>query len=160
MSPEASLVIAGVVLFLGVYIRRRAGFGIGETISNDNVTLRSEKLGLMGRPDRIVRRGRKIIVEDMKSATRLYDSHRAQMGVYLLLVEEHYGQRPSHAVIVFKDGRRHKIKNTRALRSMVLKAVKRIKKARADLDRELRARPAPGKCRSCGQRENCKQRVG
>ena len=160
MSLELSLVLAGLALIIGVYIRRRAGFGVGETISNDSVTLRSEKLGLIGRPDRIVRRGRKIIIEDMKSSNRVYDSHRAQMGVYMLLVEEHYGQRASHAVIVLRDGQRVKIKNTRALRSMVFKAVKGIKKAREDVNKELRATPEPGKCRYCGQREHCNQRAG
>lgn len=160
MNLGAWVLVTGLVLFFAIYFRRRAGFRSGETLSHDNVTLRSERLGLIGRPDRIVRRGGKIIVEDKKSAMRLYDSQRAQMGVYMLLVEEHYGQKPSHAVVVLRDGRREVVKNTKALQRMVLNAVEGIREGRMELNKELRVRPSAAKCRGCGQRENCNQRVG
>jgi len=135
------------------------GFGFGTTISHDNVTLRSQRDRLVGRPDRILVRGESLIIEDKKSARRLHDSHRAQMGVYMLLAEEHYGIRPLHAVVVLGDGSRKKVKNTMALRSQVLEVARQIREARKDVSTELSANASKPKCRSCSQRANCNQRL-
>ena len=155
----AFVVVAATLFFLAVWYRRQAGFGRGHTISHDNLTLRSKRYGLIGRPDRIVRRGKTIIVEDKKPSRRVYGSHRVQMGVYMLLVEEHYGVRPAHAVLVLGDGRREKIRNTRELRNRVLDITAQIRKARSDLARPLQDVAIPAKCRACAQRQNCEQRV-
>jgi len=153
-------VVGAILLVFATYFRHRAGFRWGRTLSRDNVTLRSERYRLVGRPDRIVRRGNRLIVEDRKSANRVQDSHRMQMGVYLLLAEEHYGVRPSHAVVVLRDGRRVKVKNTKALKGQVLEIVRAIRASRQNISRELRATGSPSKCRRCAQRQNCNQRVG
>ncbi len=71
----AVVVLAAAILFLAVRYRRRAGFGGGRTISHDNITLRAQRHGLIGRPDRIVRRGKTIIVEDKKPSTRASGRH-------------------------------------------------------------------------------------
>ena len=125
----------------------------------DNLTLRSERYGLVGRPDRIVRRGKQIIVEDKKSGRRVFDSHRLQMGVYLLLIEEHFGVRPPYAVIVLEDGRRVKIANSKELRNAVLVITGRIREGRKKLGVPQPAKGSPAKCRACGQRKHCTQRV-
>ncbi len=155
----ALVVIAAGILFLALRYWRGAGFGGGRTISHDNITLRSARYGLIGRPDHIVRRGKTIIVEDKKPSRRVYESHRVQMGVYMLLVEEHYGVRPPHAVLVLGDGCREKIQNTKQLRAQVLDITARIRKARSDLRQPLRVVTTPAKCRACAQRQNCDQRV-
>ncbi len=154
------VLVALVVVVLLLLVRRKYGFGAGKTISHDNMTLRSKRLGLIGRPDRIVERGGQFIVEDKKPGSRLFDSHRAQMGVYMLLVEEHFGVRPSHAVVVLGNGTRAKVNNTEKLRENVLRVVSRIREAKANLNQPLKARGSVAKCRACGQRKNCRQRVG
>jgi CRISPR-associated exonuclease Cas4 len=160
MDPFLTLLVAaGVLLVLALLYRRRAGFGAGETVSHDNLTLRSERYGLIGRPDRIVRRGKTFIPEDKKPGARVYDSYRLQMGVYLILVEEHYGVRPKHGVIVLGDGRRETINNTNKLRTRVLEIADRIREARLDLDRPQPGSSNPAQCRACGQRANCTQRL-
>ncbi len=155
----AFVVVAAMLLILAIRYRRRAGFGGGRTISHDNITLRSQRYGLVGRPDRIVRRGKTIIVEDKKPSARVYESHRVQMGVYMLLVEEHYGVRPPHAVLVLGDGRREEIRNTKQLRERVLDITAQIRKARSDPARPQQGVAIPAKCRACAQRQNCKQRT-
>ncbi len=155
----AFVVVAATLLFLAIRYRRRAGFGRGHTVSHDNITLRSKRYGLIGRPDRIVRRGKTIIVEDKKPSRRVYESHRVQMVVYMLLVEEHYGVRPPHAVLVLGDGRREKIQNTKQLRAQVLDITAQIRKARSDLARPLAGVAIAAKCRACSQRHNCDQRA-
>ena len=92
-----------------------------------------------------------------KSSRRLWPEHRAQMGVYLLLVEEELRVRPSHGVIVLGDGSRHMIENDDALRAWVLDLAGQIRAARAVVDQPIQVTPRPGQCRSCGQRGHCGQ---
>ncbi|APW58609.1 hypothetical protein BSF38_00007 [Paludisphaera borealis] len=80
--------IAAVVLLLGLWlmfagrgIRRRSGLGGGKTVSLDRITLTSARLGLAGRPDRLVKTEGTIIPEEWKSARTVRPWHRAQMGV-------------------------------------------------------------------------------
>ena len=111
----------------------RAGFGLGWTISADKITLRAPALGLVGKPDRIVQRRGFIIPEERKPGLEVYDNYRAQLGVYLVLVEEHYEVRPPYGFVVLGDGRRHKIKNTEDLRNKVKALAQEIRTARTKL---------------------------
>lgn len=140
--------------------RSVAGFTPGRTVEVDSRTLYSARLGLAGRPDRIVLAGGIPIPEEWKSSTRVYDSHRAQMGVYLILVEEDTGIRPPHGFIVLSNGHRERVNNTPELRSWVLKIAAQIRSAKRQLDREIQANQPAGKCRACGVRGSCGQANG
>jgi CRISPR-associated exonuclease Cas4 len=72
-------------------MRLRRGLGTGKTVTMDRVTLTSGRLGLMGRPDRLIKADGTIIVGERKSSRRGWPSHRAQMGCYFLLVDVRYG---------------------------------------------------------------------
>ena len=98
MAILTLLLSLSVLLFVAALIgRRRAGFGYGKTISHDDVRLSSERYLLRGQPDRIVQRGRRFIPEEKKSGRQMNESYQAQLGVYLVLVEEEYGVRPPTA---------------------------------------------------------------
>src|SRR5947209_1146254 len=100
--------LLGLVLVLaGRGLRRRRGLGEGRTVSLDRVTLTSRRYGLTGRPDRLIRTGDTVIVEEWKSARQVRAWHRAQMGVYFLLVEDQLRVKPPHGFIVCDDGTRH-----------------------------------------------------
>ncbi|RUL88013.1 CRISPR-associated protein Cas4 [Tautonia sociabilis] len=142
---------------LALTARRKRGFEAGATVALDSETLSSERLGLIGRPDRIIRQGRYFIPEEWKSAKRLQDAHRLQLGVYLLLVEERYGVRPPHGVVVLGDGSRVKVENTEALRSEVLGVARKIREHRRTIREAIPVDPPAWKCRVCGQRGNCAQ---
>jgi CRISPR-associated exonuclease Cas4 len=146
----------GLVLCLRALSRRvRAGVGRGRVISRDDVLLVSRRYGLTGRPDRIVQVGRHYIPEEKKPGLKVYDSYRAQLGVYLLLVEEHYGVRPPYGVLVLGDGRRVKIAHSEALRGWVLAMAERIRQHRQQLGVALPPPPNPRHCLGCGQRSHC-----
>jgi len=81
------------------------------------------------RPDRLIKADGSIIPEEWKSARTLRPWHRAQMGVYFLLVEEQLRIRPSHGFIVLGDGTRHQIENTDDLRAWVLDLAGQIQAA-------------------------------
>src|SRR3954453_11079217 len=161
MSPWILAVLAfiiGLALVLrGRGMRSRRGLGQGRTLDLDSRNLFSHRYGLAGRPDRIIDGG---IPEEWKSARRVYDSHRAQMGVYFILIEEEAGVRPPLGFIVTGDGTRHRIENTDELRAWVLGVAGQIRAARRQVAETIQVNPPPGKCRSCGQRENCGQARG
>jgi len=67
-----------LALWLGLWLmlagrgmRQRRGLGGGKTVSLDRVTLTSHRLGLTGRPDRLIKAGGTITVEEWKSARRV-----------------------------------------------------------------------------------------
>ena len=124
-------------------------------ISRDDVLLVSRRYGLTGRPDRIVKVGRHYIPEEKKPGLKVYDSYRAQLGVYLLLVEEHYGVRPPYGVLVLGDGRRVKIAQSEALRGWVLAMAEGIRRHRQQLGVALPPPANPRHCLGCGQRGHC-----
>ena len=150
--------VLGVVLVLGGRgVRQRRGLGEGKTVALDNVTLTSRRYGLTGRPDRLIREGGMVIPEEWKSARQLRAWHRAQMGVYFLIIEDQCKVRPSHGFIVLGDGTRHRIENDAVLRSWVLGLAARIREARKSVGVPIPVSPKPGACRPCGQRPNCGQ---
>jgi hypothetical protein len=75
MMPGWWVVVAAVLpLLLGLVLviggrgmRRRRGLTGGKTVSLDRVTLTSVRLGLTGRPDRLVKRAGTIIPEEWNS---------------------------------------------------------------------------------------------
>ncbi len=146
------LSLSVLVLVFALIWRRKAGFGYGKTISHDNVRLSSERYMLRGKPDRIVQRGRYFIPEEKKSGLRPTESYQAQLGLYLILIEEEYGVRPPYGFLVLGDGRHVKVKNTRRLRSLVIVSAERIREHRYWLDEPLPPPSTPAKCRNCEQR--------
>jgi len=163
--PTEAITAAGMLALLlglllalaGRWLRHQQGLGAGRTLALDNVTLVSRRLGLAGRPDRLVKRDGVLIPEEWKSARVLRPHHRVQMGVYLLLIEEQFRQRPAYGVLVLGDGTRHRIDNTEELRAWVLALAARIRAARAALSRPIAVNPWPSQCRACGMRSHCTQ---
>lgn len=159
--------VAAVLALLGLLLvvlskrgRSLRGLGSGETVALDNVTLYSERLKLVGRPDRIVRQGGSLIPEEWKPSKKVSHGHRLQLGAYFLLIEEEYGERPPFGVVVLGDGSRVEVENTDALRSEVLAIAGKIREHRARLASEIPVGQPAWKCRICGRRANCGQARG
>ena len=163
--PAGWIAVAAVLaLLLGLWLmltgrgmRRRRGLGGGKTVSLDRVTLTSRRLGLTGRPDRLIKSDGSIIIEEWKSSGRVWPNHRAQMGVYFLLIEEELRIRPPHGFVVCGDGTRHRIENTEELRAWVLDLAGQIRAARAAVTQPIPVKPVSGQCRPCGMRGHCGQ---
>ena len=157
VAAVLALLLGLVLMFLGWAMRQRRGLGGGKTVSLDRVTFTSQRLGLTGRPDRLIKADGSIIVEEWKSARTLRPWHRAQMGCYFLLIEEELRIRPSHGFIVCGDGTRHRIENSDELRAWVLDLAGQIRAARAAVTQPIPVNPVPGQCRPCGMRGHCGQ---
>jgi CRISPR-associated exonuclease Cas4 len=94
--------------------------------------------------DRLIRKSGEIIPEEWKSARALRPHHRAQMGVYFLLIEDQLKRRPAYGVIVCGNGTRHRIDNDEPLRVWVLELAGRIRAARTEVTRTIPVNPRPG----------------
>lgn len=64
-----ALLLGLVLVLLGRGMRQRRGLGGGKTVSLDRVALTSRRLGLTGRPDRMIKADGTIIVEEWTSWT-------------------------------------------------------------------------------------------
>ena len=117
----------------------------------------ADPVGLTGRPDRLIKADGTIIVEEWKNSRRVWPSHRAQLGVFFLLIEDQLGVTPSHGFIVCGDGTRHRIENTEELRAWVLGVAGQIRAARAAVTEPISVNPRPSLCRPCGMRGHCGQ---
>jgi CRISPR-associated exonuclease Cas4 len=157
LASVLALLLGLCLILIGRGMRTRRGLGGGKTVSLDRVTLTSRRLGMTGRPDRLVKAEGTIIPEEWKSSPKVWPSHRAQMGCYFLLIEEELRIRPTHGFIVCGDGTRHRIENDKKLRLWVLEIAGQIRAARAAVCQPIPVEPRPGQCRSCGQRKNCGQ---
>jgi CRISPR-associated exonuclease Cas4 len=116
---------------------------------------------LTGKPDYLVREGRAIIPAELKSSRAPADSPRAshilQLAAYCLLVEETEGVRPAYGIIKYAD-EAFRVDNTPALRQALVKTLEAM---RRDLARggAHRSHADPARCRRCGVRAACDERL-
>jgi len=165
MNVLALLLAAGVVAYvvLGwLQASRRAKLGLtnAAVVAADDSeigvpTLRSDRLGLVGRPDQLVRIDRKIIpVEQKPGARRVHDSHVMQLAAQCMLVADVYGVRPPYGVLVLANGVQRQVPFTRDLEKRVLETMANMR-----VVLEEGTQPGPrwmgSRCRACGFFETC-----
>jgi CRISPR-associated exonuclease Cas4 len=115
------------------------------------------RYGLTGRMDRLIQEGGMVTPEEWKSSRQFRPWHRAQMGVYFLLIEDQLKVTPTHGFVVCGDGTPHGVENSEELRAWVLELAGQIRAARANLSQPIPVNPKPGQCRPCGMRSHCGQ---
>ncbi|MCF6277606.1 MAG: Dna2/Cas4 domain-containing protein [Anaerolineales bacterium] len=87
-----------------------------------------------------------------------YDSHIYQLASYCLLVERRLGVRPSHGIIHYSN-RDFAVDYTPALEAALLDILAEIR--RDETRREVHcSHDSPARCRGCGYRKICDQRLG
>ena len=93
----------------------------------------SKKLGISGKPDYIIsdKRYGGLIPIEIKSgrAAKPYRNHVLQLAAYCLLVEETYHKSVPYGIIVYADGKQHKIIFDGSLRSDLIGVVKEMKQS-------------------------------
>jgi CRISPR-associated exonuclease Cas4 len=153
----------GVYLLVGRWTRaERIQLGVDKHIvvgADDSAlgirTLRSERLGLVGRPDHLVRAGRMLIpVEQKPNARRLQSSHVLQVAAQCLLVEEVYRVRPAYGLVVLAGGVQERVAFTPELEDRLMATMGQMRELLAT-GREPGPRWIEYKCRSCAFRSAC-----
>jgi CRISPR-associated exonuclease Cas4 len=115
---------------------------------------------LTGKPDYLVQAGEAIIPVEVKTSRapdEPYDSHVLQLAAYCLLVESAYGTRPPYGIIKYPQ-RTFAVDYTPELEATLLAtlAALRAGSQAADVPRN---HEDPARCRRCGVRHACDQRL-
>ncbi len=165
MTPLVLLLVASflVYILLGMWQQRRRGrLGLadGAVLAADDSaigspTLRSARLGLVGRPDHLLRSGGYVIpVEHKSRAKRAHPSHVMQLAAECLLVQEVYGIRPPYGVLVLAGGVQKRVQFTFDLEQRLIQTMKEMREALVD-GSEPGPRWVGPKCHACGFFETC-----
>ena len=164
-----------VLLALGVLLlwlarrgRARSGLPEGRLVYTDTGgwgrlerPLFSRQFLLTGKPDYLVADGGDIIPVEVKSRhapAHPYASHTLQLAAYCLLVEECYGKRPPYGIIKYAD-RTFEIDYTCELEDELLATLDEMRSDLAD-GAAGRSHEEPYRCRACGYRQECEERLG
>jgi CRISPR-associated exonuclease Cas4 len=120
----------------------------------------SRRYLLTGRPDYLVDDGGAIIPVEVKSTLsppNPYRSHVLQLAAYCLLVEEEVGQPPSYGIIKYRD-QTYAVEYTAQLRAQLLSTLDEM---RQDLSANdvAPSHTNPNRCRNCGYRDECEERL-
>jgi CRISPR-associated exonuclease Cas4 len=161
------LLLAGLLL---LWLSRRqlavAGLPRGRVISLDTLELMpperalyDAELDLVGRPDYVVKRRSELLPVEVKSGAaprQPHASHVLQLAAYCRLVSTTLGSRPRQGVLKYLD------------RALAVDYTQRLEEALLDQLAEMRrlgnrapdrSHDSPERCRACGHREVCDQRL-
>ncbi len=162
----AILIIGAVLVWLGRRRQRQAGLPAGRVVSMD--TLRLSEVGqplydpvldLTGRPDYLVRTGRHIIPVEIKSGRAHagpLPGHVLQLAAYCRLVHAQTSRRPPYGLLRYAD-RAFAVDYTEALEAELRDTLEAMRSFEAEAP--PRSHDSPGRCRACGVRGVCDQRL-
>jgi len=178
MQGSGSLTMIGLALLLlivgiaAMVLSRRTrghtGLPGGQVIYSDTSRwqrnqrpLFSRQYQLTGKPDYLMREGRAIIPVEVKSSRAPAEGprqgHVLQLIAYCLLVEETEGVRPAYGIVKYAD-QAFRVDNTAESRRALIATLDAM---RHDLVRgdSHRSHSDPARCRRCGVREACGERL-
>ena len=149
-------------------VRRQVGLPVGRVTYADTSAwdrcerpLFSNRYRLTGRPDYLVRTRQGMVPVEVKSSAappQPYLAHVLQLAAYCLLVEEQEGSAPPYGILKYHD-QAFEIDYTSTLRSELVGAIDDIRHDLQVRDVE-RSHDEPARCRGCGYRQHCEQRLG
>ena len=159
-----SLVI--LLLFLMERLQEEDPIPSGRIIYNDlnertkAQTLYSEKYGISGKPDLIIKHGRQFIpieIKNMRAPEKAYEGHVAQLMAYCLLVEENFSKKPKFGVLEYRD-KTYEIAYTLERKMNLISTIKEMRKIKR-LDETHREHETEARCVYCGFRDICRENL-
>ena len=168
------LYIALVLIFIAIILfwqsnrqRQAAGLPGGRVIYTDTrgwdkleKPLFYAALELTGKPDYLVEQNGQIIPVEVKSGRAPeapYDSHIYQLASYCLLVEKTYGKRPPYGIIHYET-RDFAVDYTQELEQSLLELLTEMKRDQHE-NNIPRSHEQPARCKRCGFRKVCDQKL-
>jgi CRISPR-associated exonuclease Cas4 len=119
-----------------------------------------KELGLTGKPDYLVEQNGRIIPVEVKSGRTPeapYDSHIFQVAAYCYLVHKTTGKRPPHGILHY-PGRDFAVDYTPQLENALLDLIADMRIDQHHLEVQ-RSHEDAQRCRHCGFRDGCDQRL-
>jgi CRISPR-associated exonuclease Cas4 len=161
----ATLVVLALVLFLlAARSRRKTGIPAGEVFYQDlpGQPLRSDALGISGKPDCLVRAADGIVPVELKYSSRpparggVYANHMVQALAYCALVQDQMKVRVPYALVIYAGQQVRKVEFTEERRQWLLQMIQTVEVARARLTAN-RNHDHRRRCAGCGVRSQCDQ---
>ena len=125
-------------------------------------TLVDHQLGLVGKPDYVMktRQGSLIPVEVKTGHTpeAPYDSHKLQLMAYGLLIQSNYAQAPEYGLLHYPE-KDFKVEFSPALDAQLVETMEEIRLIERKNETPARSHSSSARCRSCGYRGICDQRI-
>lgn len=122
--------------------------------------LYDRELGLTGKPDYLIESRGKIIPVEVKSSRAPegpYDGHIFQLAAYCLLVQRQAGKRPPYGILHYPN-RTYAIDFTPELEQSTLALLEEIHR-NARRKELARSHDVAARCRRCGYRDVCDQKL-
>ena len=169
------MLLAIVFFFLAVCLwllaqrtRQATGLPAGRVVYTDTrgwgrveKPLFSPRWQLTGKPDYLVQTGDGMVPVEVKSgrapAEGAYPAHRYQLAAYCLLVAETYRSRPAYGLIQYAD-KTVAVDYTPDLEKELLETIGALR-ADFEADDVARSHASPARCRACGFRDVCDERL-
>ena len=162
------LFVALLLWFLSQRVSQATGLPAGRVVYTDTggwgrveKPLFSDRLGLTGKPDYLVREGESLIPVEVKSGNAPkggpYESHVYQLAAYCALVAEAYDRRPRYGLIKYAD-KILAVDYTSQLETDLLNLLDAIRED-GDADDVPRSHDSAARCRACGFGEVCEERL-
>ncbi len=161
------LVLFGLVL-IWLSQRRLADLGLpqGRVIALDTLDLKQPGRALYdpvyhlaGRPDYLVEREGSVIPVELKSGrapTRPWPGQVLQLAAYCRLVHATTGGRPAYGVLKYAD-RAFAVDYDDSLQTSLVNIIDEMRRS-VDVEMD-RSHDSPARCRGCGYRDRCDQRL-
>ena len=161
------LLISSILFIIAGRQRHSAGLPVGRVVYTDTRSWGAvEKphydaaLAITGKPDYLVAQGEIFIPVEVKTGHtpgNPYDSHVFQVAVYCLLVEKNFGKRPPYGIIHYPN-RDFIVDYTSELESSLLNLIADIRLDERH-SRVNRSHSDSHRCRACGYRQVCDQKL-
>ncbi|MDY6876546.1 MAG: CRISPR-associated protein Cas4 [Chloroflexota bacterium] len=169
------LALGLLMLWLSRRGRARSGLPQGRVVYTDmggwgrlERPLFSQALRLTGKPDYLVADGGDVIPVEVKSSrapalrprsgqVQPYPSHLLQLAAYCALVEQCYGRRPPYGIVKYRD-RAFEVDYTPELEDELMATMDQMRANLVDGDAP-RSHDDPRRCRACGYRSQCNDRL-
>ena len=127
---------------------------------DDSKIFKSERYGISGRPDYVVKLGDQVVPVEAKRGRTPQGplfSHIVQVASYCLLLEDSTGNPPPYGLIRYPN-HEFQIDYNEDMRNVVLQKVREIREA-LESHEVHRNHNRPGKCRSCSRRGVCPEKL-
>ena len=163
------LALALALLLLSLRERKKSRLPDAQVIYADTdlwqrvpQTLVDHQLGLVGKPDYVMktRQGSLIPVEVKTGHTpdTPYDSHKLQLMAYGLLIQSNYAQTPEYGLLHYPD-KDFRVDFTPELEKRLMQTLEDIRQVENQKEAPARSHSSSARCRSCGYREICDQKL-
>jgi CRISPR-associated exonuclease Cas4 len=131
-----------------------------DALDDKSEMLSSEKYGLRGRPDYILKRDEGLVPVEVKTGRTpkgpLF-SHILQLAAYCLLIEENYKTQPPYGIIKYSEIE-HEIEYDDGLKEILLTKLEEMRKIFKTVDAH-RNHKRESKCRFCSRRAICPEKL-